>query len=253
MFRIRITLLFVFFVCLFQTDVQARTLHALLVYDTLSKDIQSTTLIDQNKINRHLALIQKYTGLHMKTQQLAAQAYTLENVLSSLERIEVESDDVIFFYYAGHGYHPVNLQSPWPAMVSPKSVAHLPLDTVIALIESKKPAFAIVLADCCNDYLPETDLLMALTQDFSIFSKNHVQRNYRRLFLEEKGLLVAVGAELGDTSKCNDHLGGFFTHSFFSTLSYAVRNYREIDWESILSMTALSIDQYQTPYYEIQR
>lgn len=228
---------------------EGATLHAILVFDTLSKDIQETVLVDKKNIEKTVERICHYTELESSITLFSGKDFTPKNVKKHLKNLKTQEDDVVLFYYAGHGFRTQSMSDPWPALACPNSSKSIHLSQVIELLKPKSQHFTLILADCCNNVIGAKDIPLLLFQDFGFPRAKFVRESYRRLFLEQRGTLVAIGAEPGDYSHCNENIGGFYTHAFLGMMHHGTKNYQYIDWNSILDMAAKYVKRYQKPYY----
>lgn len=228
---------------------EGATLHAVMVYDTLSTDIGCTVKVDQKKMDAFIDFVQSTTQMDVNKLSFSGYSYSSNLVMDNLKKLDVRPDDVVIFYYSGHGYRTTHQESPWPALSVPTSFKPILMDQVIHTINAKSPRFTLVLTDCCNNILPDFGGMLCTPQQVGVNKKSVINKNMRRLFLEQRGTIIATGSEPGFPSKCNESLGGFFTYAFFYSFSHCIRNYSEVDWKSIFQMTENILVKQQTPVY----
>ena len=205
----------------FPMGVSAATLHAILAVDTNDNRIGTSVKIDlvimQNLVNK----ISRYTGLTTAGSAISGNELNWHSIMEAVEKLSVGSDDVVLFYYAGHGYNPGN--SAWPAMSLKGN--NLPLKTVREALKAKKPRLLIVMADTCNG-----------TGNRGGFNAREAGKaeNYKVLFLKYRGTITASSSEPGEFSYSNAQIGGFYTNAFFNSLIKELDSNQTPSWEAIM-------------------
>lgn len=181
---------------------------------------------------------------------------------SALNNLSCGSDDIVIFYYSGHGGRsPQDTQDPFPWMQLVVDPYHTPwaasqycsLSQVLQRIKAKQPRLAIVLGDLCNSLsnaIPQKDIpeMKGATK----MSKAPCDF-YKDLFLKVKGSIIASSSKPGETSAaCED--GGAFTICFTEALQIMVSNNMEPDWNMLLNGAKLRTSKLtagkQNPIYE---
>jgi hypothetical protein len=201
-------------------------------------------------MQREVHQIAKHTGLTLKLQLLSGYATHAVAMLESVQALKPEPDDVIFFYYLGHGYRTKEKKSIWPNLLLTHDDRSTDLQIIIETIIAAKPRMAFILADCCNNVMNERDFLFAKSGEiFALGPKPDLGKGYRQLFNDFSGIVVAVGARKGDFAYC-DTQGHFYTEAILQSMHEEVQSPHP-QWATLLSKAASKVDRYQTPYYEI--
>lgn len=189
------------------------------------------------------------------------------NLESALNNLSCGKDDIVIFYYSGHGGRsPKETKDPFPWMqlvVDPYRTAwnasqYYSLSQVLKRIEAKQPRLSIVLGDLCNSLsnaIPQKDVpeMKGATK----MSKAPCDF-YRDLFLKVKGSIIASSSKPGETSSAYED-GGAFTICFTEVLQIMVSDNMEPDWELLLEGTKLRTQNKtrnrkagsQTPIYAV--
>ena len=186
------------------------------------------------------------------------------NLESALNNLSCGKDDIVIFYYSGHGGRsPKETQDPFPWMqlvVDPYSTPwnasqYYSLSQVLKRIEAKQPRLSIVLGDLCNSLsnaIPQKDVpeMKGATK----ISKAPCDF-YKDLFLKVKGSIISSSSRPGETSAAFSD-GGAFTICFTEALQIMVSNNMEPDWETLLEGTKIRTSKVtqgkQNPIYEAQ-
>ena len=184
------------------------------------------------------------------------------NLESALNNLSCGKDDIVIFYYSGHGGRsPKETQDPFPWMQLVVDPYHTPwnasqyysLSQVLKRIEAKQPRLSIVLGDLCNSLsnaIPQKDVpeMKGATK----ISKAPCDF-YKDLFLKVKGSIISSSSRPGETSAAFSD-GGAFTICFTEALQIMVSNNMEPDWETLLEGTKMRTSKVtqgkQNPIYE---
>jgi hypothetical protein len=124
-------------------DADARFLHILIVADTNDARIGSHVRAD--KFSLLGALEGSIPNERHSVKVLEADQATPENVLSYYRDLTTGPNDVLLFYYAGHG-----AIDPKFGQVLTMQTANLSRRTLVKTILDKPSALQIILTDCCS-------------------------------------------------------------------------------------------------------
>ncbi|WP_069470740.1 caspase family protein [Candidatus Marithrix sp. Canyon 246] len=195
------------------------TLHAIIIADTNNETVGESVEIDMRNINRLLESIAGNTGLILEPQSIYGNQLNLDNVTQAINKLRVGTNDVVFFYYSGHGAN-TEKGSQWPSMLINNKLINL--DKIITTLSMKKPRFLMVLSDSCNNFISNISSSKSPTRN------RPKLENYRKLFLNYRGYIIASSSIPGQRSWGNNHTGGLFTHAFISSLN------KNSDWHHIM-------------------
>lgn len=222
-------------------------LHAILVADTKDTGIGSD--IDLENMTKQLTAIQQNTCLTLNKLSITGDAFTKQHVNNTLNQLSVQPQDVVIFYYSGHG---ANLGSGrWPSLkVGDK---FLDFDQVTRTLENKNPRLLISIADACNNFIDES----SNTPTRQVTSPK--TENYRQLFLGYQGKIKASAAKHGQFAAGGSQ-GGRYTNQFLDSLNKELAYADKPSWRSIMDRANSRIDfidqtrqpQVQMPQYEIK-
>ncbi|GAB4333121.1 MAG: hypothetical protein OHK0038_09130 [Flammeovirgaceae bacterium] len=204
--------------------------------DTFDSKIGESCLSDYEKMEVEFATMARANGMKMNRLFFHDYDFTKEKLKSVLENIHCEKDDVVFFYYSGHGARAAGDESKWPQLsmgMEPKTdVQHFPLAFVDEMLAEKKPRFRFLMADCCNKTVG--GITSKTSRSFSEVeeSMKPSEKAYRELFRKLKGKIICTSASPGEYALGNEK-GGIFTMNFLNALSESVLVGKG-DWYAIL-------------------
>ena len=230
-----------------------QTFHALIFADTFDDGIGSSCLNDYEQVGIEMASIANATKLTFKPYHFRDFDFNKAKVLEVLNSLKCGKDDVVFFYYTGHGARAINDQSNFPQLkLGDKDADFLPLYKVQEIIKAKNPKFSVVLGDCCNSYVE--GLSPKSISGNSTVLKNSSSSNYNSLFRNLKGNIIISSSQAGQTSAAMDE-GGAFTLCFLHELANVVNgNGGKVSWENLLNRSKESTYNLakHTPVFDIQ-
>ncbi len=215
---------------------EAQTFHAIIFADTKDNRIGSSTKLDMSNMQNMLVEAQSSLAGKMEfVYYIYPEAYCSPQMLRKvLDNIRCGSDDVVFFYYTGHGVRSMHDTSPYPQMCLGQNDESqmISLEGVDRVLAKKNPRLRFVIADCCNSESEYVTPKLEISKGNSMInSKKEV--NYEKLFMGKYGNAIVSSSKAGETSSCNNQLGGFFTYCFLAVLENAIEQ-DVSDWNKIM-------------------
>lgn len=226
------------------------TLHMIIFAATDDASIGKSCDIDYTNIKSLAYDISKGTGMLLEKHYYKASTNRKKQMQSVLENLTVGSNDVVYFYYSGHGYRTSNSPSGYPRMgitnngIFKQEDQGISVEYVREKIKKAKPRLAIIMVDACNTKINIKEPTSGLSGATSY------SRQLKRLFLESKGEVVICGSKAGDGndnsgsytgySWSNSREGGFFTLSFRKEFFKSLKSSSPANWDDLLAKTKSS-------------
>lgn len=156
-----------------------------------------------------------------------------------LTKFTCTSEDVVLFFYFGHGARSKDDRSRYPQMQlrdekgNFTSDTHVPLEEIKEILIQKGARFVLVFGDCCNSEHKQlrpktTSLLAASTGSSEISDSPQKKQMLHKLFIEITGSIITTGSQVGtpsyyfgperNDSRCASHHCGFYTDVFWNVL-----------------------------------
>ncbi len=246
-------------------SAQAANLIAIIASDTLDEDIGRSVKQDFNHMRKEMQNVAKYTGLTLKEVLMEGKSTNPQLFLQQLNAVKANSDDVIVFFFGGHGYRTKSKgSSPWPNLVFSQQDKGLAYDYVIYNLMQKHPRFLLTIADVCNSFVGEKSAppVVATRSMRAVPSDNQIRSNYQHLFLEEEGMINVTSAQIGEFASGSDNQGGAFTYAFVKSLKDETKSAKKASWKILLDRAKTNVtkdsikyaeskDDIQHPYFEM--
>ncbi len=219
------------------------TLHFIMTANTLIADIGTTVKIDVHNTLSEFGGISSALGMQFNPIVLSDQHFDKANLTTTLESLRPSPNDVVIFWYSGHGFRFDDQAEIFPQMdlryneYQPSGYDKvMNINDVYNQIIQKGARLNIVVGDCCNSYIgvkqkAGTSILASRS------SVNADINKLEKLFLESSGGIIAAGCDSGESSYGNNQDGGFYTSSFISALRAETSRLHNDDvprWEDVL-------------------
>jgi len=239
----------------------AATFHAIIFANTEDEGIGC--IYDVVNMGGFLRDAQKETGMNLKAKVFldvaAASPEKVDAIRNWAEVVngwskahlekEIKSlspgkDDIVLFYYSGHGGRMSNKKGRWPDMAL-QGHDLVDLQYPIDLLAKKgvQPRLALALGDCCNSFMDRSAAPATRSAKAA--------GGLRNLFLNYAGNFIASGSEPGQYSLGGSD-GGVFTNCWLK----AAYNPANPDWGSVLqsaqTMAARNTEGEQKPQYDVK-
>ena len=228
-----------FFSVAFSTSLPGQSIHLVLVSDTDDYSIGEGCEMNEGRIERQLSSIGESCGMDVKVYHNKSHTFSVEAIEHTLQHIKITKNDVIWFYYSGHGINAS--QSEWPKLLIDGTT--LRLTEVHRNLLGMGARLTITTGDCCNIGTPRS----VASNRAPVYSgvgargadEQIKKQNYSKLFKQAEGEIIMSGSRIGEYARYSDALGGFFTLGLCETL-YNAGNNAQVDrtsWEQILNDT----------------
>lgn len=233
--------------------LEAASLHAIIVADTLDDTIGEYTKVDVNNMRAAMDKIARQTKLKLKMEIISGKNVTPTIVLNKLNKLSIKPDDVVVFFYSGHGYRtPSKGDVLWPNLFFSKTETGVDFKFISDKLTKQNPRLLLAIVDVCNNVIEDIEA-PRLVQKIALTkakTDNQIKNNYRQLFLNTRGVILIATAEPGEYSWIAPE-GSLFTLAFLRFLDEEVRSTDTPTWENILANAALSLQDTEHPIYDL--
>lgn len=218
----------------------ADTLHVISIADSKDSRIGIGADANSKAIQSYAKLISDYSNLKLDFNEVSGAKFNCAAITKAVEDLNVKSNDVVIFYYSGHGLSPKkNLASTsgsaFPSFFcsgdspNPPNVTTLPnLQALAQKIKDKGGRLTLAVADTCNVILPVPEVSAAFTR-----GAGTPRENISNMFLKFSGLIVISSSKTGEFSWYRQE-GGLFSSRFLQILNDPQASNPEKLWDSVI-------------------
>ena len=223
----------------------SQTFHAVLMVDTQDPQIGKFIENDLKKMRSYVQKMATLSGLKLSIREFTADQFRSPMVQAHVDQLNIGSDDVLFFYYSGHGFRYQDQTAAWPYFDMQKPVS---FEKMITRLRAKKARLLVALTDACNK------VLEGVAEPKMAFRSGAMgSRGYRTLFRKYKGEILATSSSPGEYSQTSPY-GSWFTRDFLMGLELETSS-RNPDWHELMevagkkkSQTYSGVTYFQTPH-----
>lgn len=243
---------------LFAIHGKAQNLCVITVAALDDTTLNKATANDLALMKENFNKISRGIGYKLFITSLAYDGFNSVALRKTLDSIKVASNDIIFFYYTGHGFNTKVRTSIFPVL-SLKDISQntISIDEIAETLRRKKARLTITFGDLCNSYKATSFRSLRKTlHPKGIDVKEDNDAILRQLFIDTKGDIKIASSQLGQISNAYDD-GSLYTLSFDKALAEAVDKNENISWSTLLSDAQLRLDlmlsnRSQKAIYEIK-
>lgn len=260
---------FISFICILcmQLSATAQTLHFISMFDTNDLKIGNGMKIERMLIMNEMQTIAGYLeeyGYDSEFSEYYGNNCGRNSLMQAINALQVGSEDVVVFYYGGHGARAYNNEEDrFPQMcLGEKSQTNwVPSSLIKNMIKKNNPRLTIILTGCCNKEDAGVTIKSLIAQSQSYTSEAGVNKGaFKKMFFDAKGVVQLTSSKAGEYSWCTDK-GSLFCIALLEVFNQVGQGKVSSDWNSVCQNTkrfvaALNIptsDGYvkQNPDYEI--
>ena len=239
-FRLIILLATVLCVWLLPSSAKAQEIHALLVIMDSDATLGSSVKIDDERIRGFLkGKVDRIYNTHITTLYSSAGETTAANIQQEIRALRPGRDDVVFFYFSGHGGMISETDRRTFLGVSdpanPSGDAKLLRDDLETYIDEHNCRLKLIITDCCSNYP-----MQARSKNYVTFAtvRGTTTKTIRDLFGAHKGLLHVNAATEAQYGWGTNRIGGIFTEALILSIAEDSDKSGDgfIEWSEVLTV-----------------
>ncbi len=243
------TLKLVFILLFFALGLEAQgTLHLIYSIDQYNQDITKACQVDGENISFTLELLAESAGMPVKKYSYG---FSQQDTYEFFQNFTCGPDDVVIFFYSGHGFRTEDDQVAWPLMYycveneAPTGGEGLkscgvPLDWVHKVLINKGPRMSLTIGNSCNNVPGDEKAdkrAQGLKKDKPDEGSEKKMQNLA-LLTSFSGHIITSGASPGQFAYTNDETGSYFVNELMDVmLDGLFFSDQSTSWASILKKT----------------
>ena len=226
---------------------RAQKFHFIYFSDTNDSEIgRSSEEANRYFLNNFIPQLKQSTGLEVVEHVFTGGRFNRDFLDAAIKFLPSRNDDVIFFYYSGHGYNDGSSQFPLMTLGLRGDDLEKRKKPVVEVYEAlrKRPhKLLVVMAEACNAVYASRGVKGNRVSSYDVFEGNN--DNFYNLFCVSRGDYLMSSSKQGQKSW--SPLGGL---SYFATaFRDAIDERREtISWDTFLDDVALKTQKYADKY-----
>lgn len=241
----KLAILFLMLLGSIVTQVQAKTIHWLTFIDTTDPHVGET---DQNTRKilyaRWIDLVNaslKEQGYDVNIIDIYGSKTSPENCKNIVNDLDCDSDDIVVFYYVGHGTENT-ATSRFPLMLLAQSNVNkfVPHDWVHKTLKSKGARLTVTITMCCNarQGAPGRIAPTFNANYGNSYIDQDMSESIKKMFLNYKGDIKITSASPAESSwSCDSNIGptDFFTINLLDQFNNVLPTKSNPDWNSMMN------------------
>lgn len=243
-------------------NLSAQSIHFIAFANTLDRNIGDHCNSDVSHVYGYVDFIAECLGYECKLYENLGNECTKERLMSILGDVPCRPDDIVIFYYSGHGVHaaadPANLPQMCLKYDGYEQEKFVPVRVVKEMLSKRGARLNLIVTDCCNNVsrMVSAKDLFADSGKSPIVKRDINDQNFRKLFMDKKGTVILTSSKKGQVSICdpNPKNGSHFTIAFLETMDRVGIGEISPDWNQLANKvkqaTLQRTGNEQEPYSE---
>ena len=240
-------------------SMSAQSIHFIAFCNTKDPNIGISCGKDYEHVYNTVCYLADALGYQEYPSMNVEEDCSKERLMAVLNELSCAPDDIVFFYYSGHGVHAAADAANLPQMCLKyegyEQDKFVPVRVVKEMLSKKGARLNFILTDCCNniaDWVTAKGIFAGKGNTSPVLRDVNI-KNYKKLFLDKKGTVIMTSSKKGQTSGCYDS-GGCFTNSFIEVLDLVGEGSITPEWtqfaNAVKQATLQRTGSRQEPYHE---
>lgn len=241
----RKVILFLMLTLFWCPSMNAKTIHWLTFIDTEDKNVGSADRFTRNLLYARwievVNAVLKDNGYSIDIHDVYGNTLTPEKCKNEVNNLSCNSDDIVVFYYIGHGTENTGT-SKFPLMFMGQSNWNklVPLSWVHDTLKRKGARLTITIGMCCNARQNATGRVSPsfATNFGNAYVDSEMEICIKKMFLNYSGNLIATSASPAESSwTCaydENNMTDYFSFNLVDLFTTSLPNASNPSWEMLL-------------------
>lgn len=172
--------------------------------------IAQSLRVDLGTVNQLLDILEKRKIATVEKILLQGTKATMANILQTMKSLQSGPNDVILYYFSGHG-----LMEKGKTYMLTADEKYLGRAEVEGIIKSKSARLKMLITDACSNDVDGLTASRSITKPNQQIEAGLFDETYRDLFHGYQGMMHLSASTEGELAWSNNQFGGFFTYHFF--------------------------------------
>lgn len=219
-------------------------LFLLAVTNVNDPSIGSSCARDKDRILETFQGLADFLNIGFVPTVISGDNYNKVNVENAIKALNPSGNDIVVFYYSGHGFRKVKDKSnPFPYIdLRPKPDNTYMLNSlslmndIFVKIRAKGARLNLVISDCCNTDPGKINSTGSPLPKNRGFNWKWSEQNCQNLFLNATPVsIIATAAKPDEEASSNNDFGGFFSYFFKSSMENYFSFFKaDVSWKQVL-------------------
>ncbi|MBL0183222.1 MAG: caspase family protein [Chitinophagaceae bacterium] len=223
-------------------DLKSSKMYLLTVIDNEDESIGGDCETDRKKQQSYFTKLAGKLEIPIEIKEVLGKELGRDNVLKKIDEIKATKNDIVIFYYSGHGYSrednhlfPYLDLRPDKDIPIKKGEGELNMEEIYDIVKAKPSRLNLVISDCCNWHPSVSNARSSNIANTRPSPVGLSVENMRSLFMNPNRLsILMTAAAKGQVSAGNSADGGIFTTQFRDALQkFMSITYQNVSWQQI--------------------
>jgi len=175
-----------------------------------NNDIAQSLRVDLGTVSQLLDILEKRKIATVEKIVLQGTKATIANIRNTMNSLQTGPNDVILYYFSGHG-----LMEKGKTYMLTADEKNLGRAEVEGIMKTKNARFKMLITDACSNDLDGLTSSRSISKGNQQIDAGLFDEVYRDLFCGYQGMMCLSASTEGELAWSNDQFGGFFTYHFF--------------------------------------
>ena len=192
-----------------------------------NNEIAKSVRVDMGTLTQMLNILENRKIVTVEKIILQGNKATLANIQKTLKTITSGPDDIILFYFSGHGG--MENGKTFIVTADERNLHRVDIEKMISAAPAR---LKMIITDACSNAIEGLTGTRSLSKGNKDIDTGVFDETYKDLFLGYKGMMHLSSSTEGELAWSNDNFGGFFTYHFIKEglIKKPVK-----DWNAIFS------------------